>query len=42
MAITNAQQYQTTCKQTRGPNPPAYCNVGNDDDDDDTTTPTRN
>jgi len=25
-----------------GPNPPAYCNVGNDDDDDDTTTPDRN
>jgi len=25
-----------------GPNPPAYCNVGNDDDDDDTTTPSRN
>jgi hypothetical protein len=24
----------------KGPNPPAYCNVGNDDDDD--TTPTRN
>ena len=26
----------------KGPNPPAYCNVGNDDDDDDTTTPDRN
>jgi len=25
----------------KGPNPPAYCNVGNDDDDD-TTTPDRN
>ena len=25
----------------KGPNPPAYCNVGNDDNDD-TTTPTRN
>jgi len=26
----------------KGPNPPAYCNVGNDDDDDNTTTSTRN
>ena len=33
------QQQTDPCK---GPNPPAYCNVGNDDDDDDTTTPDRN
>ena len=26
----------------KGPNPPAYCNVGNDDDDDDDTTTKRN
>jgi len=32
------QQQTDPCK---GPNPPAYCNVGNDDDDD-TTTPDRN
>jgi len=34
-----ANELQDPCK---GPNPPAYCNVGNDDDDDDDTTPTRN